>query len=206
MNWWNVDRSKTPRGALNFGLHAMCNQKDSTFYRSLSPRDHHFYQLSPNDPLFLTNSLSPKDLDTSLVTQRPLIFSFNSQTSDNFWQKIWFFEHFNKFDEMLRNFWPIFWCISLKDPLFCALYHWKTPFLDTICHRKTPSSEVLGGTCMSLSYVRHFHTLFGSVVQRFMGLPRTRKGHGSSPNRGACWDLISFHFHNSEFNRCGGID
>ena len=26
----------------------------------------------------------------------------------------------------------------------------------------------------------------GSVVQRFMGLPRTRKGHGSSPSRGAC--------------------
>ena len=46
----------------------------------------------------------------------------------------------------------------------------------------------------------------GSVVQRFMGLPRTREGHGSSPSRGACWDLISFHFHNSEFNRCGGID
>ena len=36
----------------------------------------------------------------------------------------------------------------------------------------------------------------GSVVQRVMGLPRTRKGHGSSPSRGACSDLVSFH--NSE--------
>ena len=31
-----------------------------------------------------------------------------------------------------------------------------------------------------------YHPLVGSVVQRFMGLPRTRKGHGSSPSRGAC--------------------
>ena len=26
----------------------------------------------------------------------------------------------------------------------------------------------------------------GSVVQRFMGLPRTQKGHRSSPGMGAC--------------------
>ena len=64
------------------------------------------------------------------VTQRPLIFAFNSQTSDNFLPKIGFFENFCKFDEMLRNFWPIFWYISLKDPLFLCtslLCHWKTP-------------------------------------------------------------------------------
>ena len=39
-------------GALNFGLRAMCHQKDPTFFRSLSPKDPYFYQLSPNDPLF----------------------------------------------------------------------------------------------------------------------------------------------------------
>ena len=44
-----------PGGALNFGLRAMCHQKDPTFFRSLSPKDPHFYQLSPNDPLFFEN-------------------------------------------------------------------------------------------------------------------------------------------------------
>ena len=39
-------------GALNFGLHTMRHQKDPTFFRSLSPKDPHFYQLSPNDPCF----------------------------------------------------------------------------------------------------------------------------------------------------------
>ena len=49
--------------------------------------------------------------------------------------------------------------------LFFDSIHWKTPyflcalslkdsFFDAICHRKTPTSEVLGGTCTSLSYVR----------------------------------------------------
>ena len=33
----------------------MCHQKDPTFFRSLSPKDPHFYQLSPNDPLFFKN-------------------------------------------------------------------------------------------------------------------------------------------------------
>ena len=31
---------------------------------------------------------------------------------------------------------------------------------------------------------RRMHS--GSIVQRFMGLPRMRKGHGSSSSRGAC--------------------
>ena len=44
-----------PGGALNFGLRAMCHQKDPTFFPSLSPKDPHFYQLSPNDPLFFEN-------------------------------------------------------------------------------------------------------------------------------------------------------
>ena len=88
------------------------------------------------------------------------IFAFNSQTSDNFQQKIGFFENLEKFDEMLRNFWP-FWpgkapildAFHWKTPYFCALCHWKTPFFDAICHWKTPTSEVLGGTRRSLSYV-----------------------------------------------------
>ena len=50
---------------------------------------------------------------------------------------------------MLRHFWPFWpWKSLFFDP-----FHWKTPFFDAICHRKTPTSEVLGGTRTSLSYV-----------------------------------------------------
>ena len=90
------------------------------FFLSLSPKDPHFYQLSPNDPLFLTNSLSLKDPDTSslsLPLVSLLIFA------DNFRQKIGFFVNFNKFDEMLRNFWPF----RPWKPLFFDAFHWKTP-------------------------------------------------------------------------------
>ena len=77
-----------------------------------------------------------------------------------FRKKFGFLENFDKFDKMLRNFWP-FWpwkslffnAFHWKTPYFGALCHWKTPFFDAICHRKTPTSEVLGGTRTSLSYV-----------------------------------------------------
>ena len=71
--------------------------------------------------------------------------------------------YFSKISTFLTKCWeifshfgpesPYFWCISLKDPLFLCAFHSKTSFFDTICHRKTPTSEVLGGTRTSLSYV-----------------------------------------------------
>ena len=85
------------------------------------------------------------------VTQRPLIFAFNSQTSDNFWLKIGFLEKFDEFEEMLRNYWPIFLRISLKDPLFCALCHWKTPFLTQFVTERSLHLRCL------VALIRHFH-------------------------------------------------
>ena len=80
------------------------------------------------------------------VTQRPLIFAFDSQPSDDFRQKNGFFKNFDKFDEMLRNFgyfgpespyfWmhfterPLFLCtLSLKDPLFWHNLSPKDPYI-----------------------------------------------------------------------------
>ena len=138
----------------------MCHQKDPTFFCSLSPKDPHFYQLSPNDPPIFNNLLVTEIPWHIFVTQRPLIFAFSSQPSDNFLQKIWIFQKFGqiwrnveKFLAILALKAPIFWCISPIDPYLCVLCHWKTPFFDAICHRKTPTSEVLGGTRTSLSYV-----------------------------------------------------
>ena len=45
---------------------------------------------------------------------------------------------------------------------------------------------------MIYNYTKIYHG--GSVFQQFMGLSRTWKGHGLSPSRGACWDLVSCAF------------
>ena len=150
-----------PGALINFGLCAMCHQKDPTFFARFHRKtpiftNASFTQWTPILNKLLIVTERPWHI---FDTQRPLIFTFNSQTSDDFWQKIWFFENFDNFDEMLRNFLP-FWpwkplffdAFHWKTPYFCALCHWKTPFFDAICHRKTPTSEVLGGTRTSLSY------------------------------------------------------
>ena len=113
----------------------MCHQRDPTFFRSLSPKDPPFYQLSPNDPVFLTNSLSPKDPDTSLSLKDPSFWHLLVKQVTIFCKKIDFFANFDRFDKMLRNFLailtlkvPIFWCISLKDPLFWRNLSPKDPY------------------------------------------------------------------------------
>ena len=93
-------------------------------------------------PLFLTNSLSPKDPDTSLSLKDPS-FSHLMTSLMKCWK---LFGHFGP-----EN--PYFLMHFTERPhILCALSQWlKDPFFDTICHRKTPTSEVLGGTSTSLS-------------------------------------------------------
>ena len=147
----SVDGMET-RGALNFGLRATCHQKDPTFFLLA------FTERPPFLPTFTQwHHIFDKLLVTEkpwhiFVTQRPLIFAFNSQISDNFPQKKKK-KNFRKFWQIWRNVEkflalkaPIFWWISLKDPFFC-----------TLCHQKTPTSEALGGTRTSLSYVSAPH-------------------------------------------------
>ena len=56
------------------------------------------------------------------LSQSPLIFAFNSQTSDNFGKKMDFSKVLTKCWEIFGPESPYFLCISLKDPLFlCAL-------------------------------------------------------------------------------------
>ena len=75
------DRDLPGGGALNFGLRAMCHQKDPPFLLAFTEKTP-FLPTFTQWPLFLTNSLSrPWHI---FVTQRPLIFAFN-----------------DKFDEML---------------------------------------------------------------------------------------------------------
>ena len=88
----------------------------------------------------------------------PPLFPFNSQTSDNFEGKKWIFQKFRRIWRNVKKFLVIlalnthiFWCISLKDLLFCTLCHWKTPFFDAICHQKTLHLRCL------MALVRHFH-------------------------------------------------
>ena len=124
-------------------------------FHSLSPKDPHFNQLSPNDPLFLTNSLSPKDLDTSLSLKDP------SPSHANKWQfsvKNQIFQKFRQIWRMLRNFWP-FW--PWKALLFDA-FHWKTPYFLRFVTERSPfltqfvTERPLHLRCL-VALVRHFH-------------------------------------------------
>ena len=101
----------------------MCRRKKTpTFFRSLSPKDPHFYQLSPNDPLFLTNSLSPIDPDTSLSLKDPLFSHLIKVTI--FGKKR---RNFQKFQQIWRNVEKFLAILALKAPIFDA-FHWKTPY------------------------------------------------------------------------------
>ena len=105
--------------------------------------------------VFLTNSLSPKDPDTSLSLKDPTFLHLIVKQVAIFGKKIGFFD---KCDEMLKIFWP-FWpwkplffdAFHWKTPYFCALCHWKTPFFYAICHWKTLHLRCL------VALVRHFH-------------------------------------------------
>ena len=115
----------------------MCHQKRPYFFSlALTERPPFLPTFTQWPPIF-NKLLVTKGPWHIFVTKRPLIFAFNSQTSDNFRQKNWIFRKFYKFDAMLRNFCP-FW---LWKPLFFDAFHWNTPFFDAICHRKTPTSD-----------------------------------------------------------------
>ena len=137
----------------------MCHQKDPTFYRSLSLKDPHFYQLSPNDPQFLTNSLSSKDPDTSLSLKDPSFSHSTVKQVTIFGKKNWFFKNFDKFDEKLRNFWP-FWpwktpffrYFTKRPPIFEHFVTERPPFLTQF----VTESLTLHLSCL-VALVRHFH-------------------------------------------------
>ena len=62
------------------------------------------------------------------VTQRPLIFTFNSQTSDNFWQNLDFFRKFRHIWQNVEKFLAIL-ALSLKNPLFWHNLSPKGPYV-----------------------------------------------------------------------------
>ena len=151
----NMPRN-TLRGTQLWVTHHVPPKRPYLFSLAFS-KDPHFYQLSPNDPEVFNKLLVTERPWHIFVTQRPSFSHLIVKKVTIFGKKFDFSENFDakveKFLAILALKARIFWCISLKDPYFCAFCHWKTSFLDAICHRKTPTSEVLGGTRMSLSYV-----------------------------------------------------
>ena len=104
-----------------------------------------------------------------------------------FWK---FFAIFIKWDPLLRNFWQK-WDPNLR--IFCEkLTHLggTSPYSLTCEYPTDPNPEVKPHIVKLVKLGKAILTR-GSIVQRFMGLPRTRKGHGLSPSRGTCWDLVS---------------
>ena len=128
------------------------------FSRSLSPKDPHFYQ---RPPIFNKLHGHRKTL-THLCQSKTPHFCIISQTSDNFRQKIWFFENFDKYWRNGEKFLAILALNMLKAPIISDAFHWKTPYFCTLCHGKTPfltqfiTERPLHLRCL-VALVRHFH-------------------------------------------------
>ena len=130
---------------LNFGLGACATKKILLFSLTFTERPPFLPTFTQWPPIF--NKLLVIERPWYIfVTQRPLIFTFNSQTSDNFRQKIGFLlrkfrENFEKFLAILAlkslfffflHFTerPPFLCVlSLKGPLFWCNLSPKDPYI-----------------------------------------------------------------------------
>ena len=148
-----------PRGHSTLGYVPCATKKTLLFLLTFTERPPFLPTFNQWPPIFNKLLVTRRPWHI-FVTQRPLIFTFNSQTSDNFGQKIWFFKKFwqiwrnvEKFLAILALKAPIFLCISLKDPLFLWALSLKDPLFWCNLSPKDPTSEVLGGTRTSLSYV-----------------------------------------------------
>ena len=134
------------------------------------PKTPYFFSLAFTErpPFLPTFTQWPPIFNKLLVTERPDTslslkdphFAFNNgQTSDNFWQKIWFFENFMKCWEIFDHFGPespyfmmhfterppIFVHFVTESPLFLSNLSPKDPYIW--------GAALLGGTRTSLSYV-----------------------------------------------------
>ena len=154
-------QKRQTRGALNFGLRAMCHQKDLTFFRSLSPKS------SERPPFLPTFTQWPPIFNKLLVTerpwhifvtQRPLIFAFNSETSDNFQKKL----DFSKISTNLTKCWEIFGHFGPKSPYFLMHFTERQPIFVRFVNERPPflaqfvTKRPLHLRCL-VALVRHFH-------------------------------------------------
>ena len=115
----------------------MCHQKDPTFLLAFTERPPFLPTFTQWPPIF-NKLLVTERAWHMFVTQRLLIFAFNSQTSDNFpAKKKWIVLKFRQIWQNVEKFSAIlalkalinYWCISLKYPLFlCALSLKDPPF------------------------------------------------------------------------------
>ena len=145
-------------GALNFGLRAMCNQKTLHFFRSLSPKDPHFYQLPPDDPLFLTNSLSSKDPDTSWSLKDPSFSHLIVKQVTIFGKKF----NFSKISTNLTKCWEIFGHFG-PESLYFLMHFTERPHIFVCFVTERPpfltqfvTERLLHLRCL-VALVHHFH-------------------------------------------------
>ena len=138
--------------------------------RHVPPKRPYFFSLAFTErpPFLPTFTQWPPISNKLLVTERPWHIFVNQRSLIShlivkqvtiFGQKKWIFR---KFRQIWRNVEKFLAILAIKAPIF--LMHFterppifvrfvteRPPFFDAICHRKTPTSEVLGGTRTSLS-------------------------------------------------------
>ena len=98
-------------------------KKNPTFFRLFSPKDPHFYHVSPNDRLFLTNSLSPKDPDTNLSLKDPSFSHLIVKQVSIFGKKF----DFSKISTKLMKCWEIFGHFGPESPYFFMYFTERPP-------------------------------------------------------------------------------
>ena len=136
----------------------MCHQKDPTFFRSFSPKDPHFYQLSPNEPLFLTNSLSLKDSDTCLSLKDPSFSHLIVKQVTIFGNKL----DFSKILTNLTKCWEIFGLFGPESPYFLMHFTERPPIFACFVTERPPflmqfvTKRPLHLRCL-VALIRHFH-------------------------------------------------
>ena len=118
-------------GALNFGLRAMCHQKDPTFFAHFHRKTPIFTNCHPMTPYFWQTPCHRKTLTHDLCHSKTLIFALNSQTSDNFPQKNL---DFWKISTNLTKCWEIFGHFGPENPYFLMHFTERPPYFGALCH------------------------------------------------------------------------
>ena len=113
----------TPGGTQLWVTAPCATKKTLLFFCSLSPKDPHFYQLSTNDPLFLTNSLSLQDPDISLSLKDPSFLQLIVKQVTIFGKKL----DFSKMSTNLTKCWEIFGYFGPESPCFWLHFTERPP-------------------------------------------------------------------------------
>ena len=169
---FRYQKERKIRGGTQLWVTLYVPPKRPYFFHWLSPKDPHFYQLSPDDPLFLTNSLSPKDPDTSLSLKDPSFSHLIVKQVSNFRKKIGFFQ---KISTNLTKCWEIFGYFGPESPYFLMHFterppifvHFVTQRLYLFWRNLSPKDPYIWGHLRSQALICEIFLVWNLIIYWF---------------------------------------